>query len=292
MLEKMREKPYVFAARLANKFESLATRVAEPALKVARKAASFGAKMTQRAEKIQARATARQTARAIKAMQKRPSIQHLRELRHGQTTINFYRSVDRRDGKVRDYWTLSRDTNGGRVRLATGTMEEFKSIRHIGREAVRQDLQGRRQVARAQESRPKALEHSRAQEPRKAQETTHRENRPGQHWYTLIHVEASKDNGRTGTARVVKSFRSLEEAQAVRAKQPWLALHRHTYTTPPRRNDIVSVKASDSPEIASHLGKLARQARGPVNGHDPAAVATPRANTQQLKRDQQLSQGR
>ena len=94
----------------------------------------------------------------------------------------------------------------------------------------------------------------------------------------------------TGTARVVKSYTDLGQAQAARAQQPGLALHRHTYSTPPRRGDIVSVKASDSPEVARRLRQLGNRAKGKVNGHERAALANPQAKKLELKQNHQISQ--
>src|SRR4051812_4266402 len=112
----MLEKPFVAMAGIAHKVQSVATRVALSA-------ARMGDKMAQTAAKIQARGDARHMARAIRAMQRRPKVQFVREVRRGQTSFKFYRATDRA-GRVSDYWTLTRDTPRGRVRLAMGTMDE------------------------------------------------------------------------------------------------------------------------------------------------------------------------
>src|SRR4051794_34056583 len=86
--------PLIFMAKFAQKVQAVATQVARSAAKVAQTAARSAAKMANTAAKIQARALARQEARALQATLKRPSVVFLREVRHGQTSVAFYRRID------------------------------------------------------------------------------------------------------------------------------------------------------------------------------------------------------
>jgi hypothetical protein len=136
----MIEKPFVAVGALAQKIQAVSTKVALSAAKTAEKMA---AKVARIQAKAAAKAAAKAHARALKALPKRPSVHFLRELRHGQTSISFYRSIDHRAGKVTEFWTLNRDTPRGRVRLASGPMSEFHSLRNITNQSVRPAVQPR-----------------------------------------------------------------------------------------------------------------------------------------------------
>lgn len=337
----MFEKPFLLFADVAEKGARLGTRIGGSVVGFSAKLARFSTNMALKATRIQARQAARQAARQIRRLQRRPSITTLREFRHGQTSLSFYRSVDR-SGQVRDYWSLSRDANGSRKRLAFGHMSELRSIREIlWREDVRRhvqsnaraatqarhnaQVQGRPLMARAnyngtapsqsngraqangrstntqsrpqgkpgpreepgqsrrakprdevQEREPGRQERQKQQPNRQIIERTSERRGPAvSPWFALVAVEAINRDG-TLRARVVKSFSSLDDALACRAKNPHLALHNRTYSTPPRRGDVVSVRRTDSPEVARRFEELRAQKQGRAKTHSRSQGQAPK----------------
>src|SRR5262249_1435030 len=135
------------AAKVAQKAQQVATQVALKSARMAAKMTQKATELSQKAAGIQAkaaaRASARAHARALKALPRRPGVYFLREVRHGQTSVAFYRQIDHRAGRVSEFFTLNRDTPGGRVRLASGSMSEFQSLRTIANRSLRPSVQTR-----------------------------------------------------------------------------------------------------------------------------------------------------
>lgn len=287
----MIEKPLMAIASLARKSQVVATRIAL-------KSAKLADSMARKAASIQLRAAARAQERAVRAMAKRPSIHFLREVRHGQMSVSFYRSIDHRRGTVREFWSLARDTPRGRVRLASGSMSEFRSLSNIAERGIRREepraLAAER--TRRQPRREKGLERraENGREPTLARRTSSEpEREPNRRrWHTLVYVEGANRDGTIRT-RVVRNFAKEEDAQAYQRKNPALVVHRRDGSLPLRQGSVITVRPDQCPDAAARLeARERKRAVTNENGHDRAAERTRAVAQLPQQREQRLSLSR
>ncbi|MFO0888304.1 MAG: hypothetical protein U0790_04055 [Isosphaeraceae bacterium] len=143
---------------LENTFADIARKAQHVATKVALAASKLADRLAQRVARREARARARAEARVearaqrdfLRTVARRPMVTLVREVRHGQTSVSIFRSHDHRTGRVREYWTINRETSRGRVRLAAGSMSELRSLTRVVKQATREH---RHTSARARERR-------------------------------------------------------------------------------------------------------------------------------------------
>lgn len=266
----MIEKPYLALAELARKAQAVAT-------KVALKAARLADSMATKAERIQARSMARAAVRlhaqALRDLERRPTIVLLDEVRHGRTSISFYRRVDHRRGRVYEFWTLDRDTHGGRVRLGAGSMNEFRDLRQIVGRTIGRGSPTQQRAEQAQPPPRQMNEEVRqspaAQKHTRAQQTADGPKRDRTVWYALVHVEGMNPNG-TARTRVVRNFTDLETVEAYRERHPSLALYRRGASQPFRQGTVINIEPSRCRDVAERLKVIGRN-RDTLDGNERTA---------------------
>lgn len=231
----MIEKPFEVMAKLARKFQAVAT-------KVAVKAASLSDAMGRKVASIEARRSARIDARLMSLLPSRPTTEFVREVGRGRVTISLYRVTNHRAGTVRQVYGINRIyPDGRRVRLATGPAAELRSLR----QAVNQPLGLTPKVRQAAERGPRPVERAASPKQQHAPPSTEArqaEVRPKQtRYFTLVYIEKSAPDG-TAQGRVVKSFTSLKEAKRYQTRHPFLRIEEHTGERPHPRGQAIPVK--------------------------------------------------
>lgn len=236
----MIEKPIVFVGQVAAKVQAVATNVALKAAKVSEA-------LARKAANIQARAAARA---ALKALPRKPSVEFLREVGHGRTTLSFYRVTNHRAGTVRNVWGLNRvKPDGRRVRLVTGSMDELRSLRNILGRSLAPESRPRQVTVR----QPRPTERAKAPRQRHASESQRAEERPEPtRWYALVYVENVAPNG-LATGRVVRNFRTSEEAHAHQKQNPNTVVLNQATPRPRPQGEVVTMRLG--PKAAPHVGE-------------------------------------
>src|SRR5262249_52550165 len=158
-------------------------------------------------------------------------------LKHGRHCFSFYKSVNKY-GQTQTFWTLTRDTPKGRVRLATGRMEDFREIRAATLRSLNQNhepTQARATKPLAQSVRPTMPEKTKApaegprpeqarvEAPLKQQPKATDEAKPKRRdrWYSVVLDEGLKADG-YHRVRVVRSFSDYRDALAAARANPKL----------------------------------------------------------------------
>jgi hypothetical protein len=286
--------PLKAVAAAAQKAQVVATHVALKAARVAEAAASkvasiqlkVAARAAARAQAEVLRAASKAQARALKALPKRPTVQFVREVRHGQTSLSFFRVTNHRTGQVGHVWSLDRVTPRGRVRLASGNASELRSLKAIvgrldGRQAGPRHAPapgpraGPREQARATGQRPDRpgqasspgqappREQPEGSDPERRSRPARGEDPPPDGWHTVLYVEGRNPDG-TARTRVVRSFGDEIKAQAYARRSPALAVHLHKGLLPLRQGTVVNVP----PRQNKHVDRAADRPRqgGPGQG--------------------------
>jgi hypothetical protein len=280
----MLEKPFQLAAKMAAKVQHVATKVAQKSARVAQAAARKAERITMAAR---VKAAEAERLRAIRAARK-PRVQFIRDLRHGRMRFSFYRSIDRR-GEVHEFWTLSRETARGAERLATGSKEEFRSVRALTLQTLREthgqgqarkvkasQVQGTKQATKASHEIQKPARREQLRESATEQKTA-------KQWHSLCYVEASYANG-TAKTRVVRNFDDVKKAEAATAGNPKLVVYREPSDTPRRQGTIIQARKRDFLQ----LSKQARAPRPATPGNEPTQVNQPQhVNGKVLAEDQE-----
>ncbi|MFO0890981.1 MAG: hypothetical protein U0790_17790 [Isosphaeraceae bacterium] len=281
MLRYLIEKPMSFAAGMARSIQAVADRTSMKAARVA--------------DSIQSRLAEAARARALAAARK-PGIYFVRDLKHNSMRISFYKHVNRR-GEVRFFWTLNRDTPGGRVRLATGNYRDLKNIREALRPLYRSEPRLSQQQTVAQErpqtrqERPQARA-ERPYRPRSHQERAVQERtqpkvrRPEQEqlkshapegndraqekkplrWYSVVQVVQKNRDG-TVQVRVIRSYSDYGKAQEVARDNPKLAFLDREFERPPWKSALIDVQPS---ELKLNSQKQQRRTEGPKHENGQA----------------------
>lgn len=249
-------RPFAATGQLARRIQTVATRVALSA-------AGTGDRMANRAASIETRALARRRrrTRAPKAAPKQPSIRSVREYRHGRTSLKIYRVADSQaGGTLREFWVLSRETPRGRVRLATGTMDELRNLRAIAGQTLRQDIRGQRPVSRTPTPRHSEPGRARDQASTVRQEPEATQGRKP--WYSLVNVEGVNRDGSRRT-RVVASYGDHVQAKAAQDRNPKLLIVASAGSRPLQPGDVVNIKASPKPTATARGSEPRRKVTEP-----------------------------
>ena len=282
----MREKPFQLVKALAVKIQRVALGTAQKASVVAQAAEAKAARITNGAR---AHAAEKARIRAIRAANK-PGIRFLRDVTHGRMRFSFYRSIDNR-GNVRDFWTLSRETGRGVQRLATGSMAEFRDIRAMALQPLRQGQSGGQRPRGPRREGPaptQPVTRGRAVSQKKLS-GIRPERGPKERWYTLVYIETSA-NG-TAKTRAVRNYNDLKSALDQAKQNPKLAVYRHPSQRPREQGRPITTSTRNLIQPRPRENRQGT-ANGKVANSQTQAQAKARQHELVLRLRQQQSPGR